>query len=279
MNIIPLTPLFTRCITGSITLIFLMVAATSASAQQTGAELASAIERSVERQLSDINTVSIRSELSIFSFETETVYEKITKNGRSVLVPIDEDSDSDFLGMMPFASYQMLESIRNADSVRETRHNGQHVIEVIVSDIPDSDEFFENEEMEGEIEFTSGRMLLERETYNPVLMEFEGENHAGAMLTVVITLEDYQSFSGLMIPMVTNMQMKGMDSMYSEAEIREARESYEQMKQQLSELPEAQREMILSQMAPQIEQFEQMIASGDSPLITHKVLEVVVNQH
>jgi len=151
--------------------------------------------------------------------------------------------------------------------------------EVHVLDIEDLTGMgFEEEMCEGsDFDPTHGRIFLDVDTYAPRRLEFDGvmTNEQGAHeVNTIVVMGDYREVSGMLIPHRTVITIEGL----GEAIDPETRAQFEQMQQELESMPPAQRRMVESMMADQLEQFSAMMEGGDAPMTVEvTVSEVRVN--
>lgn len=133
-----------------------------------------------------------------------------------------------------------------------------------------------------DFEMTRGSVWIDTEHYVPLRMLFEGTmTMDGEQAPVLIekVSEDWSDMNGLFVARREIMRLGGFMVM-DDAERREMQEALEQiqgMRQQLSQLPDQQREMVMSRMAPQIEQLERM-ARGEPFEVVAEIVEVRVNE-
>ncbi|MDX1495775.1 MAG: hypothetical protein R3253_17020 [Longimicrobiales bacterium] len=144
-----------------------------------------------------------------------------------------------------------------------------HVLEI--SDLENT-ELGQQMGQDSEFRPISGRLFLDAENYMPRRMIFQGEleNSEGVhSVTSTMDLQDYRDHQGLLVAHRTIMTVDGLGAAIDD----EARAQFEEMERELANMPPAQREMVESMMADQLEQFRAMMAGDDEPM----VVEVAVS--
>ena len=239
--------------------------------------LADQVQQINEKRLANINSVVIvsRSDMPMMNDEVSNVFIKQVIDGRTVLVPeSDIDSDHDMVGGMFDGSFEEL--IRGADSIENDRYEGNEVYKIHISDRNLLNEYMEQDiDFEDEIMIESAVMLLDRNELVPLKMQFFAADEIG--FSVTILAEDYRKHNGIPIAHTVRFNMDGVDNLFSEEDRVEARMMLEQFEQQLSQMPEAQREMIERQMAGQMDQFRAMLEGEEMGDFTITVISVDVN--
>lgn len=124
-------------------------------------------------------------------------------------------------------------------------------------------------------------LWIDTEAYVPLRMRMEGVAVQGRdrrPMVIERLAQDYREVpnSQLYEPYREVMRMQGVMSPGEEAQMAEARTQLEQMKQQLASLPENQKQMIMNQMGPQLEQLESL-ASGNGMEMVTEVIDITVN--
>lgn len=252
-------------------------------AQSAITSLADQMEQVNEDRLRTIENLELTVRMEIgdaMQEETVSRYVKETRDGRPFLV-LDTEHDM-------YDEQEILEGVydgsistfvRGAESIENDQVYGRPAYKLFISDeqilstfeddIPDADE------MRPEID--NAMLWIDRELLVPLRMLY-GQNGGDDGITVDISMQGYEMHSGLPIAKRMSVDIEGISSMFSEEEMAEARRAMEQMREQLANMPEAQRQMIESRMAEQIEQFEQIIESGSVGSTTMEVVSVRVNQ-
>jgi len=248
-------------------------------AQPSPNALADQIKQLTESRLSGINSVEIvtTTDMPMMPDEVVNVYVKQIVDGRAVLVQeTDDDSDHELVGGMYDGSFE--EIVRGADSVSEDTYNGTRVYIVEITDRDLLNEYMEQDldfDEEDDIVIEHATLWLDRDKLVPLKMEYKSNPSVG--LTFRILAEDYQDHSGLPIAHHLKIELDGMEDMFSEEEIAEAREMMRQVEEQLAAMPESQRRMIERQMEGQMEQFEAMLEADSMSSFSIKVKSVTVN--
>ena len=211
---------------------------------------------------------------TVMGFETVSYFEKEVVDGRPVF------------RMRRAGNVDMSESVSDFDQIytmgdelaRRARYAGVeriddydlHVLEV---------ESFEGMGLEqtvaedAEFRPTSGRVLLDVDTYAPRRFEFEGEmtNEEGVhTVTTIVQMGDYREIDGLLLPFRTVVQVVGLGAAIDP----EMRAQFEEMQRELEALPESQRAMVEQMMAGQLEQFRAMMEDEGAPM----TMEVLVSE-
>ena len=269
-----------------LTLALMVRPSAPANAQPGASELADRLERVTAERIQGIDRLQITNRIISGMFEGEETtshFVKVRRNGKYVLESIDHDEMYDTGELSGFSDEIFAEMIRNASVIAHDTFEGHRVYRIVVDDADYlkqwdgyadwvDDEY--DDEYEDESVPESVTLWLDRDELlvRQLFFEFAGEEVA-----IRYRFSDYQYHSGLPIPMVTEFEVEGLDQLVSEEDIAEARRAMREMEQQLEHLPEAQREMIMQHMQPQMERFEKMIESGDMGKARIEVIDVVVN--
>ena len=278
----------TRFIGLALTALFFIIYSVSAVAQPTAAQLADQVDRINEERIAQIDRLEIVSEITggmLAGMETRSIYEKSTRDGRQVLVPVEVDDISEIGEFSGQFDDMMGEMIRHASSIENDTYNGAVVYRVTVDDqeylrqLGETAAFSAEEldEMDGEFMPESVVIWIDRNeliTYRVSMKQYIDEDIG---ITVHIKLSDYQNHSGLPIPHLMEMEVEGLDDLVSDEELAEARRAMAELEEQLEQMPPAQREMIEQQLRPQIERFEQMLEQGELGSARIEIKEVIVN--
>lgn len=153
--------------------------------------------------------------------------------------------------------------------------------EVHVLRIPDlsATEFGRNVTADSEFVPVSGRIYLDVDSYAPRRLVFEGEMTAPSgeihPVTSQIDMGDYREIEGMLFPFRTAVTIEGLGAAIDP----EMRAQFEEMQRELEEMPEAQRRMVESMMAEQLEQFRALMEGEETGMsVTVLVRQVLVNQ-
>ena len=267
----------------------------TAAAQPSPSDLADRLEQAHQERIRQVERVQITNRITAGMFdgeETVTVLVKTQREGKYVLTPVESDdlyADDDLSG---FSDELFSRMIRRASAIENETWEGHRVYRITVDDAdflrsldaldPLEDPFFDEfdeyaesgDEADGESVPEKVTLWLDRSELltRGVAMAFPGEG-----ITVTYRFNDYQTFSGLPVPMVTEVHIEGLEELISDEELAEARQAMQQLEAQLEQMPEAQRDMIRQQIQPQIERLEQMLESGDIGKARVEVVDVVVN--
>ena len=262
-----------------------------AAAQPSPADLADRLEQAQQEHLRQIDRLQITNRITSAMFdggETVTVMVKTQRDGRYVLVPEDPDDFYDEDDITGFADEIYIEMIRNAGSIESDIWHGYQVYRITVDD-PDFLASFDGmdpldepmhdgfDDEDGFMEDSVPESLTLWVDRSEMLIRGVAFSFGDGGVTANYRFTDYQVFSGLPVPMVTEIEIEGLDKLISEEELAEARQAMKQMEAQLEQMPEAQRDMIRQQIQPQIERLEQMLQSGDMGKARVEVVDVVVN--
>jgi hypothetical protein len=262
----------------TLTLIMLFSSSLPATAQPGASQLADEIERANASYLSGVERVSVTIEGDMFGSVTSH-YVKAERDGVPYLRA--EDDEYEFAGNMSFNNPYIRTFITGASSITNDNLNGRDMYRVYVDD-PSVFDLMEQqldfeEEFEDEMEFRSATAWIGQDDYLIYRMEYEVDADTDGDVRVVMIMEDYQSFDGLPFAMKTTLEMHGWRNLVGDEEFAEGMEAMEEMLKELENLPEAQREMIMKQMGPQLEQYKQMM-EGDGPSsMVLRVVDVQVN--
>ncbi len=249
-------------------------------AQPSPSDLADQIEEAHTRYLSNIETLTITYESEMIGSQTVR-YTKQMEDGLPVLKP-DNGDDEDPFSISGNNSKEMRAFVTGASSITNDTYNGKSVYRIFVDDPqvfedmqfdPEFDDEFDDDNWET----SKATAWIGRDDFLIYRMEFD-VNESGNTMKVIMKMDDYQTFEGMPVPMLTEMEIEGLENMMSDEEYEEARQAMEELERELENLPEAQREMIKEQMAPQIERFEQMMAGEGAGAMKTRVTDVRVNE-
>lgn len=256
---------------------------TTLIAQPSVPGLADQMEQANEDRLSNINNLELTVRMKIgevMQEETVTRYVKETRGGRSMLVPdTDHDmyDDQELLEGVYDGSVEKI--VRGAESIENDQLDGRPAYKLFISDeqllTMFEDDMPDPDEMRPEID--NATIWIDRQMLVPLRMVY-GQEEGEDGISIEIRMQEYEMHSGLPIAKKISVDIQGISSMFSEEEMAEARRAMEQMKEQLAQMPEAQRQMIKSRMAGQMEQFEEILESGNAGSTTMEVIAVRVNQ-
>lgn len=228
-----------------------------------------------------ISTVAVGGMLE--GMENTALYEKVNREGRDVLVEVDEEGRNEgvYQGMMDDVMSGM---VRNARSISEEQMGGYAVYRVEVDDpefLSDlqTGEAFANEDLDNE-DFTieSATIYIDREELLLRYISFSQQETDGRRLTMNFEMTDYQTHTGFPVPHLMRIEVEGLDQMISDDELAEARQAMSELETQLESMPEAQRNMVENQLRPQMERFETMLEQGDLGNVEVRVVDVFVNK-
>ncbi len=262
-------------------LVLIFAGTVTATAQTSPNQLADQVHEINQQRLSDIESLTIIMKMDLAGNESETTtrYIKTESDGRAILALEDRPEDPDNKMLEGVYDGSIEEIIRAGESVSNEQLDGKNTYKILITDTEflnqlGRDEFdVENEE----IDIEKATLWIDRDELLPRKMLYEQlADESG--VSVEITMEDYRTYSGLPVAHKMSMKLEGMDNMFSEEEIAEARQAMREMEEQLAAMPPEQREMIESRMSGQIEQFEQMIEAGTGGSTLMEVLDVKVNE-
>lgn len=264
-------------------LIFFFTGFSTLIAQPSITGLADQIEHVNEDRLSNIENIelTVRMEISeAIHEETVSRYVKEMRDGRSMLVPDTEHDMNDGQELLEGVyDGSVAKIVRGAESIENDQLDGRPAYKLFISDeqllTMFEDDMPDPDEMRPEID--NATIWIDRELLVPLRMVY-GQEEGEDGITVEITMQEYEMHSGLPIAKRISIDIHGISSMFSEEEMAEARRAMEQMREQLANMPEAQRQMIESRMAGQMEQFERILESGSAGSTTMEVISVRVNQ-
>lgn len=264
-----------------LTMVLFLIGSVSAICQPSPNQLADQMFEINQQRLSNIQNLAITMKMDLAGFENETTthYVKTESDGSAILVLDDgsDEPDSELFEGVYDGSVE--EIIRSGESVSNDRLAGKNVFKVIINDRELLNRLSENEFDGHDADFEIERAILWIDPNELLPLKMTYDQFAdGSGVTVEITMEDYRSYSGLPVAHHMTMTMEGIDNMFSDEEIAEARDAMRQLEEQLASMSSAQREMIESQMSGQIERFEKMIESGSGGSTLMEVLDVRVNQ-
>lgn len=263
----------------------------TAAAQPSPSDLADRLAQAQQEHIRQIDRLQITNRITAGMFdgqETTTTFVKVERDGRHVLEPVETDDFFDDDEIAGFTGEIYIEMIRNASEVASDARDGHQVYRITIDDpeflaglegmepldepmhddFDDEDGFMDDQVPESVTLWVDRSDLLIR----AVRFSFGEEG-----VTVNYSFTDYRTYSGLPVPMVTEVHIEGLDQLISEEDLAETREAMRQMEAQLEQMPEAQREMIRQQLQPQMERLEQMLESGDMGKARIEVVDVKVN--
>lgn len=255
----------------------------AAIAQPSAERIAEEMTTKYEESLSQIETLSMTIEVNeggLIPEMTTRYVKKTNENGTPYLdIENGDDMEMDFSAMAGSVD-QMVDLIRGAESITEESIDGIDTYKIYVNDSELLKSLDQSEmEMEDmEIVFDAATIWIEISTMNVRKIFMEQTVDGDKNMSMDMSLDDYQTFSGYPVPMSMTMKIGGMSSQFSEEEIAEAREAMREMEKQLSQMPEAQRDAIERQIKPQMEQFERMLETGEGMTMNITVTDVKVNE-
>jgi hypothetical protein len=262
-------------------LIICMTGVSALIAQPSITDLADQVNRVNQERLSTIETLELTVQtITGDTADPETLnrYVKDVRNGTAVLVP-DTESDQmmtnqEYIEGVFDGTFENL--IRGAESIENDQLNGRAAYKLTITDpqlLNEYEDGMSGDDYAGP-DIQQADLWIDRELLVPVQMVYS----MGGDFSVEVLMENYEMHSGLPIAKKMTIDIKGVSSMFSEKDREEARRAMEQLRNQLAQIPEAQREMIESRMAGQIEQFERILESGNMSATTVNVRNVRVNQ-
>jgi len=266
-----------------LSILTLSLTAAAAVAQPSADRIAQEMINKYEESLSQIETLSMTIQVNeggLIPDMTTRYVKKTNENGTPYLDLENGDAmEMDFSALAGSVD-QMVDLIRGAESITEEKVNGMDTYKIYVNDSELLKSLDQSEmEMEDmEIVFDAATIWIEISTMNVRKIFMEQTVDGDKNMSMEMSLDDYQVFSGYPVPMSMTMKIGGMSSQFSAEEIAEAREAMREMEKQLSQMPEAQRQAIERQIKPQMEQFEQMLESGEGMTMNIAVTDVKVNE-
>ena len=266
-----------------LSILTLSLTAAAAVAQPSADRIAQEMINKYEESLSQIETLSMTIQVNeggLIPDMTTRYVKKTNENGTPYLDLENGDAmEMDFSALAGSVD-QMVDLIRGAESITEEKVNGMDTYKIYVNDSELLKSLDQSEmEMEDmEIVFDAATIWIEISTMNVRKIFMEQTVDGDKNMSMEMSLDDYQVFSGYPVPMSMTMKIGGMSSQFSAEEIAEAREAMREMEKQLSQMPEAQRQAIERQIKPQMEQFEQMLESGEGMTMNIAVTNVIVNE-
>ncbi len=269
-------------------LLVLILTNSTTVGQPTPAELADRLEQVTMERIQQIDRLQITNRFTagmLEGQETTSIFEKVERDGRYVLEPVETDDMYETGEMAGHAEDLYSEMIRHASSIEHDSYNGSSVYRIFVDDIdflnqigaPDALLDDQIDEIDDEPVPESLTFLLDRDDLVMLFGSYTFTGPDGGEFKMNITLSEYENFSGLPIPMVTEIEVEGIGQMFTDEDIAEAREAMREMEAQLAEMPEVQRKMIEAQIRPQMEQYEALLESGEIGHARIEVIDVVVN--
>ncbi len=269
-------------------LLALILISNSSFAQPSTSQLADRLGQIHQERIEQINQIEITSRFTAGMLEGEestTVYEKVDKNGKYVLEPVESDDLYEAGEMTGLFEDILAEMVLNSSAIENDTYNGYSAYKILVDDPDFLNELSTSDALaDDEFDDLEEELITESFTFwldNDNLVMYHGslanQGPDGQKITVNFSFSDYETHSGLPVPMVTEVEIDGMEQLFSDEEIAEARNAMREMEEQLEGMPEEQREMIEQQIKPQMERFEQMIESGEMGNSRLEVINVVVN--
>ncbi len=244
----------------------------TSQAQPGNETLAQRIEAAHARHLEQIERLTVVAEMEggmVPDMQTTSRYVKVEEDGRAVLRAVEQD-DRDAMNLAGIHDGTLPEMVRHAKSIRADRLDGRAVFVVEIDDAEFleslDDLHIEDDLDEDELLPKHATIWLDTSDYTPHQLAFVQRNPQGDELTFEIKLSDYQVHRGLPIAHRMEIAIQGLDQMITPDELAQARQQMAQMEEQLAMLPAEQRAMIQQQLAPQLEQLEQMMTSGGATM-------------
>lgn len=244
------------------------------SAQQVDDILGAALER-YEQRMAGIENYIVTQD--IMGYEVEGYYERREIDGRPVFVlarsyGIDSREEDDLAGLYhEFAKVANRADLRGQESV-----DGHDCYVLVVDD-------FSGVQLDAERkDFTpkKGTFYLDVDQYvlRRLVIEgdFEDENQERAV-TVDAVFGDYREIGGMLHPFNTRVVLRGLTAQLSQEELAEARRSLEELRQQLESMPESQRDVMKSSLAPQMDKLDELVSSGNLEIMV-VVKELRINE-
>ena len=245
------------------------------SAQPSPAELAARIDAAYAEYIRQVDHVVITSEITEGLAQgtvTRTRFEKSEKEGRPILKAVQDD-DAELAQMTGMYDGMLADMVRHASAIERGQHAGKAVYVVTVDDadyLASIEDFQIDEELDGAGSAPKKVLLwLDAREYIVHKLEFAQETPVGAEIEVAVLMDEYRTHRGLPVAHRSRMTISGMDQLAADPEIQQARRQMEQLQEQLANLPPEQRAMIEAQLAPQLEQFEQMMSPDGAKMEIH----------
>ncbi len=232
-----------------------------------------------ERRSEGVDNYTLIQE--VMGFETVAYFEKEITDGRPVFRLKSTSAGGMTLGDSEDGSLDQIYTMGD-ELARKARYEGRDRIDgydVHVLVMPDFEgmDFGRNMTPDADFEPKRGRIFLDVDTYAPRRMEFEGEmtNEQGVHeVTTSVEMGDYREVGGMLMPYRTVISIEGLGAAIDP----ETRAQFEQMQAELENMPPAQRRMVESMMAEQLDQFRAMMGGSDAPMTVEvMVREVLVN--
>lgn len=260
--------------------ILCLMLTSTANAQPGPGQLADRLAQKSSEYLSDIETMSVTIEMMGFVHTTD--YKKVIRDGTAHLVQVDDEEETE----MWMGSYddRLFELVEGARSITSESLDQTPVYKVIIDDrnlltnIMNPGEHTDLQEtMNGEVKSLTLWLDQDDLLARKIFLEQEQEN--GMELAVELLMDDYQIHSGFPMAHEIAFRVEGLNSQFSEAELRQAKKDMQELQEQLEKLPESQRKMIEQQLKPQIEKFRNILESEEGfENMTIRVREVRVNE-
>ncbi|MGF1668802.1 MAG: hypothetical protein ACFCU6_00025 [Balneolaceae bacterium] len=254
-------------------------------AQPAANNLAAEIEKANLERISQIEQITIVSEMVEGGFgeqESSNTYVKIVRDGKPVLTV--KDDEEEIMGQVTGLHDEiMVNMVANSSSIQSDLLDGRNCYLIEVDDaeflqsLMEFDSFFDEED-EMETQHESVKIWLDTEELLPYKVKFQSRMAEGNLVTMNIQMSDYQFYKGFPVAHNTIFEIEGMDAMISPEDFEEARQNLEELDKQLESMPEAQREMIMRQMQPQIDRMRAMVEQGGIGVVNMhiRVKDVIV---
>lgn len=257
----------------------MMSGGSGALVAQSGEEvLRTAFDRYEER-LEGVENYTVVQET--MGFESATYFERTEVDGRSVFVARVETGNAAGQNAPGDPYTEFLQLAERAEREGSEVVDGEETHVVTVTDFEGIDVW--NPSGDGSAgQFSPERMsfFVDTDDYLIRRMVMSGESAAGGGsgdATFTADFRDYRDIEGVLHPFLMEITVEGLQGQMSPEEQEEMRRSLEQMRQQLEEMSPQQREMMERMMGGQMEQVENMMASGAMDL-TVQVTEIRVNE-
>lgn len=251
-----------------------VLAAAPAAVQAQSAKdvLETALER-YEQRMEGVDNYTIVQQ--VMGFESTTYMERVERDGHTIFVPRSQ-MGSDAAKRVPQSPYTSIGKLAERARLEGTREVDGESCHVVVADDLEGTELAESFGQEGSFQPKSITFLVDTDDYLVRQMHLEGTSTAQGEpqdVTFDAHMRDYRDVQGVVHPFRMDVSVEGMSGGMSEQDRQQMKQAMEQMKN----MPEQQRQMMEQMMGDQLEQMEQMLATGAMDFSV-EVKEIRVNE-
>lgn len=265
------------------------LAVAPAAAQSGGEVLETALER-YEQRMAGVENYTVVQE--VLGAEHTTYFEAEEVDGRKVFRPVPVGVEEEAVQQATVSEgqsiqqeqwsdpYQVLTEVTDrAELAGKEAVDGEETFVVTVDDFSGTSLAESVSPAQGSFQARSGTFYIDDDDYLLLKLTMEGTQQiAGGShdVAVVAFFSDYREVDGVVHPFRAEIRADGFQTGYSEEELENARRQMEELREQMESMPESQRSMMEGMLGPQMEKFQEMLATGTMNF-TVTVKEIRVN--